>query len=486
MLGEGRYRIDEFLGDNDIVTTYGGYDTFRNKRVTLYELFPKTIAERGAGEDQRISLKLMSNEALFRNMRRHMISRARKLIGLYPLENAGNILAFFEENGTVYVVEERSGETVTLSQYLQKRHSAKFTVEDLLKILGPVFTLLEKLHEKGIWHGTITPENILITEGRQPLLTHLTDPAEDIAAETLGNIAIRDMAYAPVELFVEEAGRGPRADIFAMGAIFYRYTTGETLLPYYERINDRKEPEQPKIMKTRIMDSQSDAIVKATALYEFDRFGSLQELLAGLAPDDIDLESLHSQQEEAVHITKLPFWYKKQQNEYRRYVVVVSAAAILLLVIFVPRLVSLGKDGKVNRFYKRFNEAGEYEKCLMLSELTPSERGVYANDYVSLPDELDDEHRSEIMEAKVYDFQLGHYVKAGSVNTKRSKYEYIRIDYVLNQAWITYQSDEKTEHTEIELKPAIDGSFTVRTTETDKEGKTRSRTEKVGAKKAKE
>gem|GEM_PF-705263 len=480
LLGEDRYRIDELVEDNDVVVTYQAYDIFRQKPVKLYELFPKALVERNVEDNREVVLRLLSSESLFRSMKSHMIARAKKLIGLYPLENAGNILAYFEANKTVYVIEEMTAGAVTLEYYLQKRHSAKFTVEDLVKLTRPLFALLNKLHSKGIWHGSITPRNILLTEERKPLLTHLTDPVEDIASELLGDAAIRNLAFSPVEMFVEEGKRGPLADVFAMGAVFYRYTTGEELPPYYERINDKKEPIPPKEMKTRIMDFQSDAIMKAVALYDFDRFERIDQFLAQLAPADMDTDSLHSQQEEVFHMKKLPFWYRREQKAARRYTIVIAALVLIFLVLFLPRFSDLVRDHRINRFYKRFDKATEYEQCQMLSQLLPSERGLYANDFMSLPDDYEDEEeRSKLMHAKVFDFQLGHYVDASKINTNRTKYDYVRIDYMLGQAWVTYLSDEKNEHKEITLKPAIDGSYTVRSTKTDENGKTTTVTEKV-------
>ncbi|MBO4337690.1 MAG: hypothetical protein J5842_06425, partial [Lachnospiraceae bacterium] len=125
LLNEGRYRIDGLLSDNDLVTGYAGYDIFRKKDVVIRELFPTAIVQRAPGDDQGISVKLLSDEVLFSSMKAHMIARAKKLISLYPIENAAGILSFFEENGTVYVIEETMEGLMTLDGYLKKRHSAK-------------------------------------------------------------------------------------------------------------------------------------------------------------------------------------------------------------------------------------------------------------------------------------------------------------------------------------------------------------------------
>ena len=364
VLGEDRYRVEDFLEDNDLIVSYAGYDIFRQKKVIIRELFPKAILQREPGDDQGVSCKQMASETTFDSMKHHMIARAKKLIGLYPLEHVGNILSYFEENGTVYVIEEEQPEgTVTFAQTLLKRHSAKFTVEDLLKYLKPLFETLTKLHKKGIWHGSITPETILITPDKQPVLVHFTDPCEDVAAESLGSPKVRQEGYSPVELYVPEATPGFKVDIFSMGALIYRYVTGECVMPYYERINEEKEPTEPKDMQTRVMNFQSDAIMKAVALYDFDRFDSLEELLKELAPADLDAESLHTQDEQPRTFKKLPFWYKREQQQKWATIIVMAAVVIFLILFLVPRVGVVSSTVRVDRFYKKFHQASEYQRC---------------------------------------------------------------------------------------------------------------------------
>ena len=140
-LADRRYRIDSLLGNNGIMVTYKGYDTFRKKVVVIRELFPVDIVERDRLHDYHLDCKKLSDEALFESMKEHVIGRAKKLIRMYPVEGIANVLTFLEERGTVYSIEEYV-EGMTLDKYLLKRHSAKFTVEDLMKLLAPVIQTL--------------------------------------------------------------------------------------------------------------------------------------------------------------------------------------------------------------------------------------------------------------------------------------------------------------------------------------------------------
>ena len=160
-LADRRYRIDSLLGNNGIMVTYKGYDTFRKKVVVIRELFPVDIVERDRLHDYHLDCKKLSDEALFESMKEHVIGRVKKLIRMYPVEGIANVLTFLEERGTVYSIEEYV-EGMTLDKYLLKRHSAKFTVEDLMKLLAPVMQTLAKLHQDGICHLALSPQQIMV------------------------------------------------------------------------------------------------------------------------------------------------------------------------------------------------------------------------------------------------------------------------------------------------------------------------------------
>ena len=83
-LADRRYRIDSLLGNNGIMVTYKGYDTFRKKVVVIRELFPVDIVERDRLHDYHLDCKKLSDEALFESMKEHVIGRVKKLIRMYP------------------------------------------------------------------------------------------------------------------------------------------------------------------------------------------------------------------------------------------------------------------------------------------------------------------------------------------------------------------------------------------------------------------
>lgn len=72
-------------------------------------------------------------------------------------------------NETVYRVMNHA-EVVTLKEMVMK--NGKLTYEKLCRYLCPVMKDLSKIHEKGIIHGAICPDNIMVNADGE---VHLLD-----------------------------------------------------------------------------------------------------------------------------------------------------------------------------------------------------------------------------------------------------------------------------------------------------------------------
>ncbi len=469
-LADRRYRVDELLGDNGLTVTYKGYDTFRKNEVVIRELFPQVLMQRDFDRDHKVECKRLSDEELFQTMKEHMIQKAKKLIRLYPVEGIANVLTYLEERETVYVIEEYI-QGQTLEQLLWKRHSAKFLPEDLLQYMAPVMDTLSRLHENGLFHGAVYPENIRLTKDKGPILIGCAMPTEDVAAPQLSGISVRNDAYAPVELYVPEAGRGPSTDIFEVAAILYRYATGEALPVYYDRVNEEAMATAPTEMMTRVMEFQSEAIMKGVAVYDFERFATMQELKNALCPEDVDYGNLNSEMNVARNTTARTFGRSYEKSLRKRYFIFIGAVILLAVLMLGPGLTQVGKGVMIDVFYKRFlkkDVAGQFE---MLMELSDWQKDLYTNNYTGLDDSMTEEEKANRTEIKYYDFQLKKYITQEKFSTDTRYYEYMKIDYWEKEIWVSYISDAGDEQTVISLIPTSGNTYEVRKVSVDENGK---------------
>lgn len=75
---------------------------------------------------------------------------------------------FFRENGTAYIVMEYL-EGITLKQYLQTY--GPISVEEMQNIFAPILEALDKIHQNGVIHRDISPDNIMcLPEGEAKLM----------------------------------------------------------------------------------------------------------------------------------------------------------------------------------------------------------------------------------------------------------------------------------------------------------------------------
>ena len=75
-----RYRIDDILGSNGLSITYDAFDTFREQRVVVKELYPAAVVERNQNDKLTISCVKMIHENDFRQMKEHVIKETKQLI----------------------------------------------------------------------------------------------------------------------------------------------------------------------------------------------------------------------------------------------------------------------------------------------------------------------------------------------------------------------------------------------------------------------
>ena len=146
---QDRYRIERVLGANGLSITYEVTDTFRRKKMAIKELFPKAIVQRNADDRKRVELILLSNEAFFQKMCENTIKKAKKMIKLYPLEGMSNVVHYFEENRTVYIVMEFV-EGIDFPTFIQKRGGLLLSLEKTVEMLEPMMRSLQKIHKAGL------------------------------------------------------------------------------------------------------------------------------------------------------------------------------------------------------------------------------------------------------------------------------------------------------------------------------------------------
>src|SRR5258706_11362312 len=199
---DGCYRVVSCLGEGCFGVVYRCHDLELDRDVAVKLLKPESA---GAAE-----LKLLLGEA-------------RKLAALsHP--NVVQAFRLGTWNGSPYIAMEFiEGKTI-----LELCSESRLSLREAVKAMRQVAAGLRAIHEAGIIHRDLSPNNIMITKSGGAKILDLglaKDLGRRTSVETEGGIK-GTLAYIAPEL-VQGQSADARAEIFSFGVILYEVITGK-------------------------------------------------------------------------------------------------------------------------------------------------------------------------------------------------------------------------------------------------------------------
>jgi serine/threonine protein kinase len=242
------YTIESVLGHGGFSVTYLAHDNALGAHVAIKEYLPQEIAAR----DGRTAFVIprASKDAIryYHWGLKNFVKEARAL-ARFKHANIVRVLRFIEANGTAYtVMEYEQGQT--LAQYLKEK-GQRLDESSLLRIVMPILNGLHAVHEVGLLHLDIKPENIYLRRDGSPMLIDFGSTRHAMTeSRPSGRVALTH-GYAPVEQYPDKGKLGPWSDVYALGATMYRCVTGkrpDDALDRYRAILDYKtDPLKPAV-----------------------------------------------------------------------------------------------------------------------------------------------------------------------------------------------------------------------------------------------
>lgn len=266
------YLIGKALGQGGFGITYIGWDLHSWRIVAVKEYYPSGLVTRERGvfvapidEDAKNKLKKGVNT---------FFKEALILGNFSSHPNIVNVLHFFKQNNTAYIVMEYiNGKS--LKDYLQSRGgSISFT--EAMQILCPIMLALDDLHHTGLLHRDIAPDNIYLTVDGHAKLLDFGAARFNIGEETQNASSVIKPGYAPLEQYSGSGiEQGPWTDVYAMGATFYRALTGKLPTAAPDRAMGR-ELQSPRELGVNIPEGADKAIMHAMNMKPDERYVSMR------------------------------------------------------------------------------------------------------------------------------------------------------------------------------------------------------------------
>ncbi len=272
-----RYILGVAIGFGGFGITYKAWDKSLDTVVAIKEYYPTTLVQRVIGENN-VSIYAKSKKKEFYAGMTRFMSEAKNMAHFSEVPNIVHVNNYFEENNTAYIVMEYL-DGITLKDMLEEK--GKLTDEETLKIIFPIMDALHVLHEDNILHRDVSPDNIFIcNDGQIKLIDFGAARFSDVNNEMTRSIVLK-AGYAPVEQYRAKSKQGPFTDIYAVGATIYKCITGIAPEESVSRAgeDDLKSPEQ---LDDRIPKYISEAVMKAMAINEELRFGSIPQFKKAL------------------------------------------------------------------------------------------------------------------------------------------------------------------------------------------------------------
>ena len=219
-------------GTGGFGVTYVALDHQRGAKVAIKEYLPTAAAHRVSGSI--LVSPLGHDEAdAFRYGLECFLEEARILAKFSDNPRIVGVRSFFQENGTAYFVMDYI-EGISFKAYLRS-HGGRINEITALQILQPVIYALQDVHQEGLIHRDVTPDNIYIAgdlPAHRPAASGQVKLLDFGAARySLGDRSrsldvILKSGYAPKEQYTRRSRQGPYTDVYSVAACLYAAVTG--------------------------------------------------------------------------------------------------------------------------------------------------------------------------------------------------------------------------------------------------------------------
>ena len=289
---DDRYIVMDVIGEGGFGITYQGFDERLEMKVAIKEYFPQHLAARMNTYGSEVNVTKEEDHESFEKGKKRFLEEAMILGRLESEEGIVNVKDYFEENNTAYfVMEFLNGENL---EAIVDREGP-MNMDDLVLLLEPVMKSLERVHQEGLIHRDISPDNIIITNGGSARLVDFGAARNYMAGDKTRTVILKP-GYAPEEQYRADEEQGPWTDVYALAATIYRCITGLRLPEAYRRVTDDCLS-NPSELGVDISPAQEQALMKGLEVYAKDRYQTMADFRQALMAQESQISMAASGQD---------------------------------------------------------------------------------------------------------------------------------------------------------------------------------------------
>ena len=277
---QDHYLIGVALGQGGFGITYIGLDLNLRLKVAIKEYYPNGYANRSNVVSSEVSMSYGMQEKRIKEGMERFLEEARTLARFQNNPAIVNVRHFFEENNTAYIVMDYlEGEDLRL-----RLKTSLFEADEIFSLMEPLFDALKEIHNAGLIHRDISPDNIMmLPDGSLRLMDFGAARFVDFNDEKSVSVVLKS-GYAPEEQYRSKGELGPWTDIYALCGTIYKCITGKRPENAIDRlvVDDMQFPSE---LGFRISHAQEETLKQGLRVDYRMRLQSMEDLQGVLEAD---------------------------------------------------------------------------------------------------------------------------------------------------------------------------------------------------------
>lgn len=218
----GQYKIERKIGQGGFGITYLARDSL-NRRVVIKECFPANFCIR---KGNVVHTNSEQEAEHFAALLKQFKAEARRVAALDHPGIVG-VHQVFAENQTGYLAMELLDGIDLMT--LAESDPGRLTSEVVRNVLDQVLDAVRYMHDQGILHRDIAPDNLILGDGNEVTLIDFGAADASFEKQKIPDpkiIAVKD-GFSPYEFYVRNRSQTLSSDLFSLGATFYFLISGE-------------------------------------------------------------------------------------------------------------------------------------------------------------------------------------------------------------------------------------------------------------------
>ncbi|MCY7275463.1 MAG: serine/threonine protein kinase, partial [Phormidesmis sp. CAN_BIN44] len=240
----GKYTLNAELGRGGFGITFKATHHYLNQVVVI-----KTLNE------------ALRTDRNFPEFQRKFQDEARRLaMCVHP--NIVRVSDFFLEDGLSFMVMDYIPGATLEEWVFPDRPLPEATAIHYIRQIG---SALQVVHQNGLLHRDIKPQNIILKEGtQQVVLIDFGISREFTPGSTQTHTNMISSGYAPIEQYFAQEKRSPATDVYGLAATLYALLTAQ--IPTASILRDRQPMIDPRSLQPHLSASVNQAIMQGMAL----------------------------------------------------------------------------------------------------------------------------------------------------------------------------------------------------------------------------